>query len=320
MEQTLSSKEAERARTPDPHQIHRTLAGVVNKRKKKSPEEQAAELEQLMKDLAEMLGGSVAPALRDICESVGLDASFSCLDAGLATVRDAAQLMAKTGRAVLAVREGMVVGIVSPKELLNCIAKKGGVDLNLDSTLISAIMSTGIEPVDPDSTIVETLWHMHDGRCLHVPVVESDHTILGVIDVFSLMHGIECSDGKGGWRAFLAAAGETEMQQTPMAMQTPRPHLESTSGQSISGASFTKGVKVLNSRTVGKLRPRKALTVHGRTSIRKVSQQMRERKTDCVLVMSTMGTCSPQGGSDYLAGILTDKDLCSKVVADGLDP
>jgi signal-transduction protein with cAMP-binding, CBS, and nucleotidyltransferase domain len=63
-------------------------------------------------------------------------------------------------------------------------------------------------------------------------------------------------------------------------------------------------------KTVGSLSPSHAVTISDSASIKQCAKLMVLKNTDCLLAVDT------DGG---LSGIITDKDLAYKVVADGLD-
>ena len=90
-------------------------------------------------------GGVDAQGLLDTDEASG-QRSECCIDAG-ATVREAAALIAKTKRAVLAVEGKRVVGILTPKDLLTRVLAK---DLSPDECVVSEIATRTPGPAGPD--------------------------------------------------------------------------------------------------------------------------------------------------------------------------
>lgn len=277
-------------------QVHQRVQHAMLRGKRNTAEEQAAAMQELVADLSAMVNtGASMPTLRDVCESEGASVADCCLDAST-SVRAAAKCMAETGLAVLVTREKAFVGILTPRELLNRVLAEH--EINPDTTPISLVMTSECEAANPEATIVETLWQMHDGACLSVPVVESTGAILGVVDVFTLMYGLGGSSGAGadGWRSVFAAAIED---------------VDAAASEVSSHAGSKRGSADFESKSVARLRPRKAITVSARSLVREAAQQMRDAKRDSVVVVGTSGT---------LRGIVTDKDLVRKVLAANLDP
>jgi CBS domain-containing protein len=95
-------------------------------------------------------------------------------------VRDALQLMAqqKIG-AVLVVEAGNIVGIFSERDFARH-AVQG--KINLD-TPISVFMHTGVYYVTPDQTIEACMALMTMHRIRHLPVLDAEKRMLGVISI-----------------------------------------------------------------------------------------------------------------------------------------
>ena len=107
----------------------------------------------------------------------------------------AAIVMAEHHKAALVVDDGVLLGIVSFKDIMSrAIAKQ----LPLDSTEVTEIMTPDPEIVSPEATIVEAMQLMHENKFLTLPVCDDDGMICGVIDVMDLIYG--CG-GAEGWRS-----------------------------------------------------------------------------------------------------------------------
>ena len=169
--------------------------------------QQAAMMSKLLQPMLEKAFGaaSTLKGLLDADEASG-QRSECCIEAG-ATVREAAALIAKTKRAVLAVEGGEVVGILTPKDLLTRVLAK---DLSPDECVVSEIMTSHPETAEPDVTLVDALHTMHTGRFLHLPVVAADSTVFGVIDVKELVYSTMGGDGKDGWKSLFDSAFEED--------------------------------------------------------------------------------------------------------------
>jgi CBS domain-containing protein len=109
-------------------------------------------------------------------------------------------VMAEHHKAALVVDNGVLLGIVSFKDIMSrAIANQ----LPLDSTVVTDIMTPNPEVVSPQTTIVEALQIMHENKFLTLPVCDDDGMICGVIDVMDLIYG--CG-GSEGWRSIFENA------------------------------------------------------------------------------------------------------------------
>ena len=147
--------------------------------------QQATLMAQMMRPMLEKVFGSASTlgSLLASDESHG-DRADCSIDVG-SSVRDASVLIAKTKRAVLVTEAGEVVGVLTPKDLLTRVVAK---DLSPDTTLIGDVMTPNPEVAAPDMSLVDALHTMHTGRFLHLPVVGSDGSVSGVIDVKELVY------------------------------------------------------------------------------------------------------------------------------------
>ena len=165
----------------------------------------AAQVAAMKAMLDAMFGGSM-PTLRDVCgsgayEGVGSDMS----------VAEVAEVMAARRKGVLVTDEaGGLVGIFTPKDLLNRVVSK---ELSPEDVLVSEVMTPNPDCVGPDVTLLDALREMHEHKYLHLPVRdESSGLVLGVVDVMELLchtAGGEGSTGTGGgkgWRDFFGGA------------------------------------------------------------------------------------------------------------------
>ncbi|KAL8474571.1 hypothetical protein ACS0TY_031142 [Phlomoides rotata] len=86
-------------------------------------------------------------------------------------------------------------GILTSKDmLLRVIAH----NLPPESTLVEKVMTPNPECATLDSPIVDALHIMHDGKFLHLPVVDGDGTIVTVIDVLHITHAAVATVGNSG--------------------------------------------------------------------------------------------------------------------------
>ena len=104
------------------------------------------------------------------------------------SVFDALQRMADKGIGALLVMEGdAIVGIVTERDYARKIVLKGRTSA---LTLVRDVMTSKVMFVTPTQTTEECMALMTDNRLRHLPVVESDGKLLGLISIGDLVKGI----------------------------------------------------------------------------------------------------------------------------------
>jgi CBS domain-containing protein len=94
------------------------------------------------------------------------------------TVLDAAKLMAKKNvGAVMVIENDRLVGIFTERDALVRVIAKGR---DVQSTLLSEVMTREPQTVDPNKTFGYALLMMHENGFRHVPVVENDK-LIGIV-------------------------------------------------------------------------------------------------------------------------------------------
>ncbi|XP_057972523.1 CBS domain-containing protein CBSCBSPB5-like [Malania oleifera] len=76
-------------------------------------------------------------------------------------------------------------GILTSKDILMRVIAQG---LPPDSTLTEKVMTPNPECATVDTPIVDALHTMHDGKFLHLPVIDRDGNIVAVVDVLHITH------------------------------------------------------------------------------------------------------------------------------------
>ncbi|XP_017236855.1 CBS domain-containing protein CBSCBSPB1 [Daucus carota subsp. sativus] len=76
-------------------------------------------------------------------------------------------------------------GILTSKDILMRVI---ALDLPPESTLVEKVMTPNPECATVDTPIVEALHTMHDGKFLHLPVLNGDGIVVDVIDVLHITH------------------------------------------------------------------------------------------------------------------------------------
>jgi CBS domain-containing protein len=108
-----------------------------------------------------------------------------------ATVRDAAHLMNehKIGSLVV-IDDGQVVGIFTERDVLQRVV---GEERNPASTTVGEVMTTEVVCCTPETTIAEARGAMKNRRVRHLPLVDDEHRLLGLISIGDL-NAYETSD------------------------------------------------------------------------------------------------------------------------------
>jgi CBS domain-containing protein len=105
-----------------------------------------------------------------------------------ATVREAVRLMVdRKVAAVLVVDSGRLLGIFTERDVTRRIV---AVDRDPDQTKLADVMSSDPCVVAPDTSAIEALDLMEREHVRHLPVVESDGTVWGIVsirDLFSVV-------------------------------------------------------------------------------------------------------------------------------------
>ncbi|CAM9234331.1 unnamed protein product [Phaeothamnion confervicola] len=122
------------------------------------------------------------------------------------TVREAARLMAETRKAVLVVEGGELVGILTPKDVLNRVVAKG---LSPDTTSVETVMTPRPDSAPPDTAVLAALRTMQEGGYLHLPVMDTGGRVQGVVDAMEVIVVTLGDNGSGAWEAFFGDDDDT---------------------------------------------------------------------------------------------------------------
>ncbi|KAK9120116.1 hypothetical protein Scep_018209 [Stephania cephalantha] len=86
-------------------------------------------------------------------------------------------------------------GILTSKDILMRVIAQ---NLPPDSTTVEKVMTPNPECATVDTPIVDALHTMHDGKFLHLPVVDRDGTVVSVVDVIHITHAAVATVGNSG--------------------------------------------------------------------------------------------------------------------------
>ncbi|GFZ03776.1 CBS [Actinidia rufa] len=97
----------------------------------------------------------------------------------------------RIGSAVVTV-ENKPRGILTSKDLLMRVIAQ---NLPPESTLVEKVMTSKPECATVDTSIVDALYTMHDGKFLHLPVVDRDGIVVAVVDVLHITNAAVATVG-----------------------------------------------------------------------------------------------------------------------------
>jgi len=98
-----------------------------------------------------------------------------------ASVLEAVKRMVEANIGSLLVRDdGEVAGIVTERDYLRSVALEGPAD---EQVTVREIMSSPLIVVSPETTIDECMAVMTDRRIRHVPVVDDDGDVVGIVSI-----------------------------------------------------------------------------------------------------------------------------------------
>ncbi|GAB4860420.1 CBS domain-containing protein cbscbspb1 [Ancistrocladus abbreviatus] len=86
-------------------------------------------------------------------------------------------------------------GILTSKDILMRVIAQ---NLPADSTLVEKVMTPNPECATIDTPIVDALHTMHDGKFLHLPVVDREGYAVAVVDVIHITHAAVATVGNSG--------------------------------------------------------------------------------------------------------------------------
>ncbi|KAK4416646.1 CBS domain-containing protein CBSCBSPB3 [Sesamum alatum] len=99
---------------------------------------------------------------------------------------------------VLVMTGNSIQGILTSKDILMRVVSQ---NLSPELTLVEKVMTLNPECATLETTILEALHIMHDGKFLHLPVIDKDGGIAACLDVLQITHAaismVESSSGTG---------------------------------------------------------------------------------------------------------------------------
>ncbi|XP_039031883.1 CBS domain-containing protein CBSCBSPB3-like [Hibiscus syriacus] len=110
---------------------------------------------------------------------------------------------------VVTVTENKIQGILTSKDILLRVVAQ---NLSPDLTPVEKVMSPNPECVTVETTILDALHLMHDGKFLHLPVLDKDGNVAACLDVLQITHAA-ISMVESGSGAALNEMSNTMMQK-----------------------------------------------------------------------------------------------------------
>ncbi len=101
------------------------------------------------------------------------------------SVLDALKVMAENNiGAVLVLEEDMLAGIFTERDYARKVALQGKTS---SDTRVREIMTSKVFYVSPDRTTEESMALMTEKRCRHLPVLDADNKVLGIVSIGDLV-------------------------------------------------------------------------------------------------------------------------------------
>eukprot|EP00249_Psilotum_nudum_P017780 c26485_g1_i1 orf=429-2114(+) len=109
-------------------------------------------------------------------------------------------------------------GILTSKDVLMRVVAQ---NLPPDSTAVEKVMTPNPECATIDTTIVDALHTMHDGKFLHLPVVDRDGYVVACLDVLHLTHAAVATVGSTGGGSDTASTMLQKFWDSALALEPP---------------------------------------------------------------------------------------------------
>jgi CBS domain-containing protein len=103
-----------------------------------------------------------------------------------ATLQDAAEMLddKKVGAMVVLDKRGGVEGVISERDIIREIARKG---CDCLKNSVGSVMSRGVITAGPSETVDDGLSRMTERRIRHLPVLDEDGRLVGVVSIGDLV-------------------------------------------------------------------------------------------------------------------------------------
>ncbi|CAN0858237.1 CBS domain-containing protein CBSCBSPB3 [Linum grandiflorum] len=112
-----------------------------------------------------------------------------------------------------------ILGILTSKDILMRVV---ALNLSPELTLAEKVMTPNPECATLETTILDALHIMHDGKFLHLPVVDKDRTVVGCLDVLQITHAaISMVESNSGAVNDMASSMMQKFWDSALALEPP---------------------------------------------------------------------------------------------------
>ncbi|KAL5053098.1 hypothetical protein RYX36_033780 [Vicia faba] len=147
------------------------------------------------------------PSLSTIIPENSNVVTVSSRDSVLTTTKKMLELRAS---AAVVVVDNKPCGILTSKDILMRVIAQ---NLSPSSTLVETVMTANPECAIIDTPIVDALHIMHNGKFLHLPVVDRDGIVVATVDVINITHAAVATASQAGNTANLNNEAANSMIQ-----------------------------------------------------------------------------------------------------------
>lgn len=120
--------------------------------------------------------------IKQILESKGNDVYVTSPDT---CVIDAVKEMAKKKcGALIVLQQDDIKGVITEQDFTRRVLLK---DLDTETTKVSEVMSSEVAVIEPQNTVTEGMAVMTAKRIRHLPVIDSNHALIGIISIGDLV-------------------------------------------------------------------------------------------------------------------------------------
>lgn len=104
-------------------------------------------------------------------------------------LRRVAQLMTETRASAVVISENGkdLAGIFTERDMISKVISAG---LDVDKTSVAKVMTTQVKSISPEANTDEALTLMNDLRVRHLPVLDANQKLLGVISILDLLNSV----------------------------------------------------------------------------------------------------------------------------------